>query len=121
MVSVMPRKTATKAKSKPKRVTPIKIKDRPIRAGDLVRVHTKIKEGDKERVQIFEGVIIAIQGRGENKTMTVRREAGRVGVERIWPLKSPSIVKIELKKYGNFRKSKLYFLRHRPGGMMRSL
>ncbi|MBI4039610.1 50S ribosomal protein L19 [Candidatus Daviesbacteria bacterium] len=117
----MPRKASTKVKGRPKKVIPTQVEDRPIRAGDLVRVHTKIREGGKERVQIFEGVIIAIRGRGENKTMTVRHEARGMGVERIWPLKSPSIVKIELKKYGNFRKSKLYFLRNRPGGMMRLL
>jgi len=84
--------------------------------GDQVRVHQKIIEGEKERTSVFEGIVIAIRGRGENKTFTVRRIAtGGIGVERIWPLNSPWITKIEVKKRGHVRRAKLYYLRERVG------
>ena len=84
-----------------------------IHVGDTVRVHSKVVEGEKMRVQIFEGILIRIKGRGENMTFTVRRiGAGGVGVERTWPLNSTSLVKIEVKKKASgIRRSKLYYLR----------
>lgn len=82
--------------------------------GDKVAVSQKIQEGDKIRSQIFEGIVIAIKGREENKTFTVRKIAGGgIGVERIWPLNSPWITKISVKKKGKVRRAKLYFLRKR--------
>lgn len=85
--------------------------------GDTVGVHSKVVEGAKSRVQIFEGIIIRIQGRNENKTFTVRRiGAGGVGIERTWPLNATSIVKIEVKKKtAGVRRSKLYYLRDLTG------
>jgi large subunit ribosomal protein L19 len=81
--------------------------------GDSVRIHTKIKEGERERVQVFDGIVLALRGRGENKTFTVRRMgAGGVGIERIWPLNSSSIAKVEVKKSGDYRRSKIYFIRN---------
>jgi large subunit ribosomal protein L19 len=82
--------------------------------GDTIRVHLKIKEEGKIRTQVFEGVVIAIKGRGENKSFTVRKMAsGGIGVERIWPLISPWIKKIVVKKRGKVRRAKLYYLRKR--------
>lgn len=85
--------------------------------GDTVGVHSKVVEGAKSRIQIFEGIIIRIQGRDVNKTFTVRRiGAGGVGVERTWPLNATSIVKIEVKKKTTgVRRSKLYYLRDLTG------
>ncbi|HJZ05856.1 50S ribosomal protein L19 [Candidatus Amesbacteria bacterium RIFCSPHIGHO2_01_FULL_48_32] len=84
-----------------------------IHSGDLVRVHLKIIEGEKERIQVFEGMVIAIRGRGENKSFTVRKlAAGNIGVERIFPIHSPWIAKVEVKKQGQVRRAKLYYLRH---------
>lgn len=83
-----------------------------IRPGYTVRVHQKIKEADKERIQIFEGLIIAIKhGRGINATITVRKVSHGVGVERIFPLHLPSIEKIEVVKKSKVRRAKLYYLR----------
>lgn len=83
-----------------------------LRPGYVVRVHTKITQGEKERVQIFEGVIIAMKGKGVGRTMTVRKIGeGGVGVERIWPIASPSILKVEVVSKAKVRRSKLYFLR----------
>ena len=80
--------------------------------GDTVVVSQKIVEGGKTRIQNFEGIVIAIRGRGENKTFTVRKIAvGGIGVERIWPLNSPWITKITVKKRGKVRRAKLYYLR----------
>jgi len=86
------------------------------RAGDTVRVDYKIKEGEKERIQPFEGVVIARKGAGVGKTFTVRRIAsGEIGVERIFPLNSPKIEKLEVIKKGKPRRAKLYYLRERKG------
>lgn len=83
-----------------------------IRSGYTVRVHQKIKEGGKERIQIFEGLVIAVKhGQGINGTFTVRKIAAGVGVERIFPLHSPVIEKIEIIKKSKVRRAKLYFLR----------
>lgn len=88
------------------------IKDTTFHIGDIVRVHYKILEGEKERIQIFEGLVISIRGRGENRTFTVRKVAtGNIGVERIFPLNSPWIAKLEVKKTGSVRRAKLYYVR----------
>ncbi|MDP3964513.1 MAG: 50S ribosomal protein L19 [bacterium] len=83
-----------------------------LKPGMTIRVHQKVTEGDKERVQVFEGMIIALKhGRGVNGTMTLRRMASGIGVERIYPLHSPLIVKIDVVKKARVRRSKLYYLR----------
>lgn len=81
--------------------------------GDTIRVHQKIQEGDKIRTQVFEGVVLAIKGRGENKSFTVQKMVGEIGVERIFPFASPLIAKIELKQKAKHRvkRAKLYNLR----------
>jgi len=83
--------------------------------GDTVKVHYKIIEGDKERIQIYEGVVIAIDNKGISKTFTVRRISYDVGVERIFPLHSPRIDKIVVMRKAKKRRAKLYFLRERTG------
>lgn len=92
-------------------------KDLPaLKPGDTVRVHQRIKEGDKERVQVFEGTIIALKhGQGVSGTFTVRRITDGLGVERIFPLHAPFIEKIELVSHGQVRRAKLYYLRNRVG------
>jgi len=92
-------------------------KDIPaMRAGDTVRVHTKIKEGDKERIQVFEGVVIAYRKGGPGSSMfTVRKVSYGVGVERIFPVHSPRIDHIEVVSHGEVRRSRLYFLRELAG------
>lgn len=87
--------------------------------GDTVDVHTRILEGEKERIQIFNGVIIARAGSGTRATFTVRRIVGGEGVERKFPLHSPKIAKIEVKRRGIVRRAKLYFLRDRIGKAVR--
>lgn len=91
--------------------------DRPLdfEIGDTVKVHYKIIEGNRERVQIFEGIVIAIDNKGMGKNFTVRKISFDIGVERIFPLYSPRIVKIEVMRKGKTRRSKLYFLRERTG------
>lgn len=84
--------------------------------GDTVKVQQMIREGDKERVQVFEGIVIKIKGAGENKSFTVRKIAtGGIGVERIWPLISPWLKKITVVREGKVRRAKLYYLRQRTG------
>ncbi|MCH2134447.1 MAG: 50S ribosomal protein L19 [Phycisphaerales bacterium] len=83
--------------------------------GDTIDVHVRIIEGDKERIQIFQGVLIADKGRGINRTITVRRIVANEGVERVFPLHSPRIAKIEVVRRGDARRAKLYFLRNRVG------
>ena len=85
------------------------------RVGDSVNVHLKIKEGDKQRIQVFNGVIIARKGGGAGETFTVRRIVGKEGVERIFLLHAPSITKVEVVRSGKVRRAKLYFLRDRVG------
>jgi len=85
------------------------------RAGDLLKVYSKIVEGGKERITNFQGVVIQIRGAGHSKTFTVRKTSGSVGVERIFPLYSPNITKIEVKKKGKVRKAKLFYLRGKRG------
>ena len=90
--------------------------DQQINVGDTVRVHQEISEGKKTRVQVFEGLIIAVKNREINKTFTVRKIAtGNIGVEKIFPLMIPSIKKIEVKRRGEVKRSKLYYLREKVG------
>tara|TARA_B100000989_G_C19448488_1_gene430641 strand:- start:314 stop:808 length:495 start_codon:yes stop_codon:yes gene_type:complete len=84
-------------------------------AGDTLKIHLKIKEGEKERIQIFEGICIAIKNAGINSAFTTRKISYGEGVERVFPYYSPNIQKIELVKSGSVRRSKLYFLRGRSG------
>ncbi|MCH9650373.1 MAG: 50S ribosomal protein L19 [Deltaproteobacteria bacterium] len=81
------------------------------RAGDTVKVHVKVREGGKERIQIFQGVVIARRGGGTREAFTVRKISGGIGVERVFPLHSPSVDKIEVMRRGKVRRSKLYYLR----------
>jgi large subunit ribosomal protein L19 len=83
--------------------------------GDTVRVHTKVVEGDKERIQIFTGVVIGKRGRGLNETFTVRRISYGEGVERVFPMHSPRIDKVEIERSGQVRRAKLTYLRKRVG------
>jgi large subunit ribosomal protein L19 len=85
------------------------------RVGDGVRVHTRVVEGDKERIQIFSGIVIGRKGRGINETFTVRRISYGEGVERIFPIHSPRVAKIEVEKAGRARRAKLTYLRQRTG------
>ena len=86
-----------------------------IRIGDTVRVHIKIKEGSKERIQIFEGTVIAKKHGGVNETFTVRRISYGVGVEKVFPVHSPNVVQVETVRKGKVRRAKLYYLRGRVG------
>ena len=86
-----------------------------IEIGDTIKVHVKIREGEKERIQLFEGTVIARKGSGISETFTVRRVSYGVGVERVFPLHSPNVAKIELVRHGRVRRSKLYYLRDRVG------
>ncbi len=85
------------------------------RPGDTVRVHIKVLEGTRERVQIFEGVVISRKGGGSTESFAVRKMSQNVGVERIFPLHSPKIQKIEVVKFGKVRRAKLYYLRTKKG------
>ena len=85
------------------------------RAGDTVRVHAKIVEGTRERIQIFQGVVIKRHGAGISATYTVRKISDGVGVERTFPVHSPRVAKIEVVRYGRVRRAKLYYLRERTG------
>lgn len=83
--------------------------------GDIVRVHQKIREGAKTRTQVFEGTVLGIKGRGENKSFMVRKTVGDIAVERIWPIASPNVEKVEIKAHAKYRarRAKLYYLRNR--------
>ena len=83
--------------------------------GDTVKVHVKIKEGNRERVQVFEGSVIAKLGGGVSETFTVRRVSYGVGVEKVFPVNSPNVEKIDVVRRGKVRRSKLYYLRDRVG------
>ena len=93
----------------------IKETDPAIRVGDVVKVHVKIREGERERIQVFEGTIIARKGAGVSETFTVRRVSYGVGVERVFPVNSPNVAKVETVRRGKVRRSKLYYLRDRVG------
>ena len=86
-----------------------------IRIGDTVRVHNKIKEGTRERIQMFEGTVIARHGGGISETFTVRRISYGVGVEKTFPIHSPNVEKVEIIRVGKIRRAKLYYLRGRVG------
>ena len=83
--------------------------------GDTVRVHGKIKEGNRERIQIFEGVVLKKQGGSNRETFTVRKNSNGIGVEKTWPLHSPNVEKVEVIRRGKVRRAKLNFLRQRVG------
>ncbi|HEY4301847.1 MAG TPA: 50S ribosomal protein L19 [Candidatus Didemnitutus sp.] len=85
------------------------------KVGDGVRVHTKVREGDKERIQVFSGVVIARKGHGIHETFTVRRISYGEGVERVFPVNSPNVEKIEVDRNSEPGKARLYYLRHRTG------
>ena len=87
----------------------------PVKVGDTVRMHVKVKEGSRERIQVFEGTVIAKKHGGINETITVRRISYGVGVEKVFPVHSPSIDKIEVVRSGAVRRAKLYYLRGRVG------
>ncbi len=87
----------------------------PFRVGDGVRVHTKVREADKERIQIFAGIVIARKSSGINETFTVRRISYGEGVERVFPLNSPNIEKIEIERESQPMRARLYYLRNRTG------
>ncbi len=87
----------------------------PFKVGDAVKVHTRIKEGDRERIQVFAGLIINKQGQGVRQTFTVRRISYGEGVERVFPTHSPFIQKIEVERAGDVHRAKLYYLRDRVG------
>ena len=86
-----------------------------VAVGDTVRVHLKVKEGNRERIQVFEGTVIAKKHGGIEETFTVRRVSYGVGVEKVFPVHAPSIEKIELVRHGKVRRAKLYYLRSRVG------
>ena len=83
--------------------------------GDTVKVHIKIKEGNRERIQVFEGVVLKRQGGGARETFTVRKNSNGIGVEKTWPLHSPNVEKVEVIRRGKVRRAKLNYLRGRVG------
>ena len=85
------------------------------RVGDTVKVYAKIKEGNRERIQVFEGVVLKRQGGSTRETFTVRKNSNGIGVEKTWPLHSPSIEKVEVVRHGKVRRAKLNYLRGRVG------
>ena len=89
--------------------------DSKFSVGDSVNVHTRVVEGDKERIQIFSGIVIGRKGRGMNETFTVRRISYGEGVERVFPVHSPRVAKVEVEKAGKARRAKLNYLRDRKG------
>jgi large subunit ribosomal protein L19 len=93
----------------------IKYDELPFKIGDQVRVSVKIIEGKRERVQVFEGYVIAVKNSGNRKTFRVRRESYGIGVERVFPVNSPRIEKVEVVRRGKVRRSKLYYLRNKVG------
>jgi large subunit ribosomal protein L19 len=85
------------------------------RVGDSVKVHVRVKEGEKDRIQVFQGMVIAMKGGGTGGTFTVRKISDGVGVERIFPVHSPIISKVDVVRHGRVRRAKLYYLRSRKG------
>jgi len=83
--------------------------------GDTVKVHTRVVEGQKERIQIFQGTVLQIRGSGTGKTFTVRKVSGGIGVERIFPYHSPGVAKVEVIRKGRTRRAKLFYLRNKKG------
>ena len=110
----MAKKEASKEpKAPPVRHQPAEIP--PLRPGDTVAVHVRIVEGDKERLQLFEGTVIQIRGAGPDKSFTVRKVSRGYGIERIFPYLTPAVAKVEVKRHGKARRAKLYYLRDRTG------
>jgi len=107
------KETPKEAKAAPVRHEPAEIP--PLKPGDTVAVHVRIVEGDKERIQIFQGTIIQIRGAGPNRSFTVRKVSRGYGIERIFPYATPAIAKVEVKRHGRVRRAKLYYLRDRTG------
>jgi large subunit ribosomal protein L19 len=95
--------------------TPLRRDLPPFRPGDTVRVHVNITEGDKQRIQVFEGVVLRRRGHGPSSTFTVRKVSYGVGVERIFPIESPAVTKVEIKARGHVRRARLYYLRELRG------
>lgn len=93
----------------------LKAEEPQFRVGDTVKVYGKIKEGNRERIQVFEGTVIKKQGGSARTTFTVRKFSNGVGVEKTWPLHSPNVEKVEVVKRGKIRRAKLYYLRDRVG------
>ena len=87
----------------------------PVKVGDTVRVHLRVKEGNRERIQVFEGTVIAKKHGGIEETVTVRRVSYGVGVEKAFPIHAPAVEKIEIVRKGKVRRAKLYYLRNRVG------
>ena len=85
------------------------------KAGDTITVHYRIKEGDKERIQLFQGVVLQRRGEGATETFTVRKVSGGIGTERIFPICSPNISKIEIKKHGVVRRARIFYIRELTG------
>ena len=83
--------------------------------GDTVKVHGRIKEGNRERIQVFEGIVIKRQGGSSRETFTVRKSSNGIGVEKTWPLHSPNVEKVEVVRRGKVRRAKLFYLRDRVG------
>ena len=100
-----------------KEIEAAQLKEEPpvFSVGDTVRVHGKIKEGARERIQVFEGIVIKKQGGSSRATFTVRKTSNGIGVEKSWPLHSPNVVKVEVVRRGKVRRAKLYYLRDRVG------
>jgi large subunit ribosomal protein L19 len=107
------KEAAKEAKAAPVRHEPAVIP--PLRPGDTVAVHVRIVEGDKERLQLFEGTVIQIRGAGANRSFTVRKVSRGYGIERIFPYMTPAVAKVEVKRHGKARRAKLYYLRKRTG------
>ncbi len=106
-------KKKEKTKEKKRELKPADIP--PLGPGDIVAVHLLIIEGEKERTQTFQGTVIKLRGAGDSKTFTVRKVSRGIGIERIFPFKSPSITGVEVKRHSKVRRSKLYYLRSRKG------
>ena len=95
--------------------TQVKAEPPQFRVGDTVRVHAKIKEGNRERIQVFEGTVLKKQNGSNRATFTVRKTSNGIGVEKTWPLHSPNVEKVEVVRYGKVRRAKLNYLRDRVG------
>ena len=109
-----PKQAAKEAKAAaPVRHEPAEIP--PLRPGDTVAVHVRIVEGDKERIQVFQGTVIQVRGAGPNRSYTVRKVSRGYGIERIFPVSTPAVAKVEVKRHSKARRAKLYYLRGRSG------
>lgn len=100
-----------------RKIEATQLKEHPpeFRVGDTVKVYAKIKEGTRERIQVFEGTVLKRQNGGSRETFTVRKTSGGIGVEKTWPLHSPNVEKVEIVRYGKVRRAKLNYLRGRVG------